>query len=97
MDIEKVASETPNKIITNKIDLRNEGPKSEEIEKNEILPEKNDEPTIEENNVIKLEPQEKKDELKIFDEKNDEVEPVEKPLILTKEVEDKKQKTEKTL
>ena len=33
VDIEKVASETPNKIITNKIDLRNEGPKSEEIEK----------------------------------------------------------------
>ena len=33
MDIEKVASETPNKIITNKIDLRNEGPNTEEIEK----------------------------------------------------------------
>ena len=33
MDIEKVASETPNKIITNKIDLRNEGPNSDEIEK----------------------------------------------------------------
>ena len=33
MDIEKVAYETPNKIITNKIDLRNEGPKHEEIEK----------------------------------------------------------------
>ncbi|MBD1146889.1 ADP-forming succinate--CoA ligase subunit beta [Pelagibacterales bacterium SAG-MED28] len=33
MDIEKVASETPNKIITNKIDLRNEGLNSEEIEK----------------------------------------------------------------
>ena len=33
MDIEKVASETPNKIITNKIDLRNEGPNLEEIEK----------------------------------------------------------------
>ena len=33
MDIEKVATETPNKIITNKIDLRNEGPKSAEIEK----------------------------------------------------------------
>ena len=33
MDIEKVASDTPNKIITNKIDLRNEGLNSEEIEK----------------------------------------------------------------
>ena len=33
MDIEKVASETPKKIITNKVDFRNEGPKSEEIEK----------------------------------------------------------------
>ena len=33
MDIEKVAYETPNKIITNKIDLRNEGPNHEEIEK----------------------------------------------------------------
>ena len=33
MDIEKVAYETPNKIITNKIDLRNEGPNSKETEK----------------------------------------------------------------
>ncbi len=33
MDIEKVASDTPNKIITNKIDLRNDGLNSEEIEK----------------------------------------------------------------
>ena len=33
MDIEKVASETPNKITTNKIDLKNEGPSLEEIEK----------------------------------------------------------------
>tara|TARA_B100001057_G_scaffold96215_1_gene92772 strand:- start:2026 stop:3189 length:1164 start_codon:yes stop_codon:yes gene_type:complete len=33
MDIEKVASETPNKIITNKIDLKEEGPNKEEIEK----------------------------------------------------------------
>ena len=32
MDIEKVASEKPNKIITNKIDLKNEGPNDEEIE-----------------------------------------------------------------
>ena len=33
MDIEKVALDTPNKIITNKIELKNEGPSSEEIEK----------------------------------------------------------------
>ena len=32
MDIEKVASETPNKIITNKIDLKNEGPSESEID-----------------------------------------------------------------
>ena len=33
MDIEKVASETPNKIITNKIDFKTEGPNPNEIEK----------------------------------------------------------------
>ena len=33
MDIEKVASETPKKIITTKIDLKKEGPNKEEIEK----------------------------------------------------------------
>ena len=33
MDIEKVASETPNKIITNKIDFKNNGPDQEEIDK----------------------------------------------------------------
>ena len=33
MDIEKVASENPKKIITNKIDLRDEGPNKKEIEK----------------------------------------------------------------
>ena len=32
MDIEKVAAETPNKIITNKIDFKNEGPNQKEIE-----------------------------------------------------------------
>ncbi len=32
MDIEKVAEETPNKIITTKIDLKSEGPSKEEIE-----------------------------------------------------------------
>ena len=33
MDIEKVASETPNKIITNKIDLKNEGPSEKKLKK----------------------------------------------------------------
>ena len=33
MDIEKVAAETPDKIITNKIDLNDKGPNEEEIEK----------------------------------------------------------------
>ena len=33
MDIEKVASEAPDKIITNKIDLKDEGPSEAEIEK----------------------------------------------------------------
>ena len=32
MDIEKVASETPEKIITNKIEFKNEGPNQKEIE-----------------------------------------------------------------
>ena len=59
--------------------------------------EKNDEQIFDENNVVKLEPQEKKEEPKIFDEKEDEIEPVEKPLILTEEVKDKKSKTDKTL
>ena len=33
MDIEKVAKETPEKILTTKIDLKDEGPNDEEIEK----------------------------------------------------------------
>ena len=33
MDIEKIAKDTPNKIITNKIDLKDDGPSTEEIEK----------------------------------------------------------------
>ena len=33
MDIEKVAAETPNKIITNKIDLKEDGPSIQEIDK----------------------------------------------------------------
>ena len=33
MDVEKVARDTPNKIVTNKIDLKDEGPDKNEIEK----------------------------------------------------------------
>jgi succinyl-CoA synthetase beta subunit len=33
MDIEKVASETPNKIITNKLDFKSDGPTEQEIDK----------------------------------------------------------------
>ena len=33
MDIEKVAAEKPNKIVTTKIDLKDEGPNTDEIEK----------------------------------------------------------------
>ena len=53
MDIEKVASETPNKIITNKIDLRNEGPSSEEINKIISIFEFNEKQKITASNLIK--------------------------------------------
>ena len=33
MDIEKVAKETPEKIITNKIDFKNEGPMKKKLKK----------------------------------------------------------------
>ena len=33
MDIEKVAAETPDKIITNKISLKDSGPSNDEVEK----------------------------------------------------------------
>ena len=33
MDIEKVAIETPDKIITNKVELKDKGPSDKEIEK----------------------------------------------------------------
>ena len=33
MDIEKVAKETPEKIITNKVEFKKEGPNDEEIDK----------------------------------------------------------------
>ena len=53
MDIEKVASETPNKIITNKIDLRSEGPSSEEINKIISIFEFNEKQKITASNLIK--------------------------------------------
>ena len=56
------------------------------------------EPKIKENNVIKLEPQNEKEEPEIFDEKisEDEIEdktekkPIDKPLVLTEEIEEEK-------
>ena len=53
VDIEKVASETPNKIITNKIDLRDEGPNSEEIENIISIFEFNDKQKITASKLIK--------------------------------------------
>ena len=49
-------------------------------------------PEIEENNIIKLEPQKEKehDELEIFDEQISESNSEEKPLILTQEIKDDK-------
>ncbi|MFL2895206.1 MAG: 2-oxoglutarate dehydrogenase complex dihydrolipoyllysine-residue succinyltransferase [Candidatus Pelagibacter sp.] len=46
------------------------------------------EPTINENNVLKLDQQKEKQEPKIFDEKLEEEKQEEKPLVLTKEVEE---------
>ena len=49
------------------------------------------EPTVQKNNIIKLDDEEeKKDDLEIFDEIGDEDKNKEKPLVLTKEVEDSK-------
>ena len=53
MDIEKVASETPNKITTNKIDLKNEGPNLEEIEKIISIFKLNEKQQITATNIIK--------------------------------------------
>ncbi len=47
-------------------------------------------PTVEENNVIKLDSQKEKVELEIFDKKTDQDEKDEKPLILTEEIHEKK-------
>ena len=52
------------------------------------------EPTIDENNVIKLEPQkEKKIEPEIFDKKDEKYETEEKPLVLTQEIDEDKEST----
>ena len=48
------------------------------------------EPVSDENNVIKLDTQKEIKEPEIFDEKIEEEEPEEKPLILTQEIEEKK-------
>ena len=53
MDIEKVAAETPNKIITNKIDLKNEGPSDNEIESIISIFKLTDKQKIEANKLIK--------------------------------------------
>jgi succinyl-CoA synthetase beta subunit len=53
MDIEKVAAETPNKIITNKIDLKNEGPSDNEIESIISIFKLSDKQKIEANKIIK--------------------------------------------
>tara|TARA_B100001057_G_scaffold356259_1_gene358259 strand:+ start:116 stop:1435 length:1320 start_codon:yes stop_codon:yes gene_type:complete len=71
--------------------------KSEEIEKTEISPKEIDEPVIEENNVVKLESEDKIKELEIFDKKEDEVASIIEPLVLTKEVEEEVSKTDMTL
>jgi succinyl-CoA synthetase beta subunit len=53
MDIEKVATETPNKIITNKIDLKKEGPSDNEIENIISIFQLNDIQKIEAKKLIK--------------------------------------------
>ena len=54
MDIEKVAAETPNKIITNKIDLKNEGPSDNEIESIISIFKLSDKQKIEANKINKV-------------------------------------------
>ena len=71
--------------------------KSEEIKKDEIVSKESNESSIEEDNIVKLEPQKKKEEPEIFDEKEDEAEQEQKPLILTKELKDKNSKTDQFL
>ena len=63
--------------------------KSEEIKKDEILSKESNEPQVEEDKIVKLEPQEKKEEPEIFDEK-EEIE--DEPLVLTNEIQEEKRK-----
>jgi len=53
MDIEKVAKESPEKIITTKIDLKKEGPNDEEIKKITSIYNLNTEQEIEANKLVK--------------------------------------------
>ena len=55
--------------------------KTEEIKKVE--------PTLEEDNIVKLETQKEKEEPKIFEDKSEEIEIDEKPLVLTNEIKEK--------
>jgi len=54
MDIEKVAAETPQKIITNKIDLKDGGPNDKEIEKIISIFKLDDKQTITASKIIKV-------------------------------------------
>ena len=65
----------------------NELKKSEKIENIEILQDETNESKIDEGNVVRLETEEKREEPEIFDEKEDDNDLSEKPLVLTEEVE----------
>ena len=69
----------------------------ETSEKTETLTEESDEPKIDESNVVQLESQEEKEEIEIFDKKDDINETVEKPLILTKEINQDNSETDQVL
>ena len=71
--------------------------KSKNIEKSKTLLEESIEPIVDKNNIVKLEPIEKKDELEIFDEEVIDNEKAEQPLVLTQEVKEKKSKVDETL
>ena len=63
--------------------------KTEEIKKVE--------PTLEEDNIVKLETQKEKKEPKIFEDKSEEIEIDEKPLVLTNEIEEKQSDIESNI
>ena len=63
--------------------------KTEEIKKVE--------PTLEEDNIVKLETQKEKEEPKIFEDKSEEIEIDEKPLVLTNEIEEKQSDIESNI